>query len=119
MYRAPTTATAKIRKAQSANREIGVPRKGKDAGRMPFEAQGRPALREPQRAAFGCEEHTVQARAADIGSPSKLPSCVRASRVNKLPHSTGSARLSGPDDGRGAGIRSGRIRVSARSTRLR
>jgi hypothetical protein len=27
--------------------------------------------------------------AADGGRPSRLPSCVRASRVNKLPHSTG------------------------------
>ena len=29
-----------------------------------------------------------RAPAAEGGSPSKLPSCVRAGRVNKLPHST-------------------------------
>ena len=50
-------------KDKGANREIGVPRLMRGA---------RPGL----------------PRAADSGSPSRLPSCVRASRVNKLPHST-------------------------------
>ncbi len=88
----PYDGNPKTEVRNGANREIGAPRerqrrrchKCKRCDRMPrSHAGGTPG----------------QARAANSGSPSKLPSCVRASRVNELPHSTGRALPHSADGG--------------------